>query len=93
MRENRGKLSTENLGNSHMTKAQQKFFHILDKNGHIDKQGMVLSQNPDRITVEFFSWLDGLPNGQKTFDQDAITTWRFYESEAAWQHAGNKVFA
>jgi hypothetical protein len=76
-----------------MRETQQKFFHTLDKRGQIDKQGMVLSQNPDRVTVEFFSWLDGLPNGQKTFDQADTTTWRFYDSKAAWQHAGDKVFA
>ncbi len=76
-----------------MIEARQKFFHILDQHGQIDKQGMVLSRRPNQVTVEFFSWLDGLPNGRKTFDQSAITTWRFYESEAAWQHAGDKVFA
>ena len=76
-----------------MKQSDQKFFHILDQRGQIDKQGMVLSCSPDRVTVEFFSWITGLPNGQQTFDQDAIKTWRFYQSKADWQHAGDKVFA
>ena len=49
--------------------------------------------SPDRVTVEFFSWLTGLPNGRQTFDQADISAWRFYDSKAAWQHAGDKVFA
>ena len=76
-----------------MKKSQKKFFHTLNENGQINKQGMVLSQSPDRLTVEFFSWLDGLPNGRQSFDQKDTTTWRFYNSKAAWQHAGDKVFA
>ena len=76
-----------------MTQTQQKFFHTLDQRGQIDKQGMVLSRSPGRVTVEFFSWLTGLPNGQQTFDQADTMTWRFYDSKAAWQHAGDKVFA
>ena len=78
-----------------MKQSDQKFFHILDRLGQIDKQGMVLNRNPntDRVTVEFFSWLDGTPNGRKTFDQAATKTWRFYQSKADWQHAGDKVFA
>jgi len=71
----------------------QKFFHTLDLQGNIEKQGEVISRNQNRITVEFFSWMDGLPNGQKSFDIEATKTWRFYESEAAWNHAGDKVFA
>lgn len=76
-----------------MTQTQQKFFHTLDQRGQIDKQGMVLSRSPGRVTVEFFSWLTGLPNGRQTFDQADISAWRFYDSKAAWQHAGDKVFA
>lgn len=76
-----------------MTQTQQKFFHTLDQRGQIDKQGMVLSRSPGRVTVEFFSWLTGLPNGRQTFDHADTTTWRFYDSKAAWQHAGDKVFA
>ena len=76
-----------------MKQSDQKFFHILDQRGQIDKQGMVLSQTPDRVTVEFFSWIDGLPNGRQTFGQAATKTWRFYQSKADWQHAGDKVFA
>jgi hypothetical protein len=76
-----------------MTTSTQKFFHTLDSQGHIEKQGEVISRNQNRITVEFFSWMDGLPNGQKSFDIEATKTWRFYESEAAWNRAGDKVFA
>ena len=76
-----------------MIKAQQKFFHTIGNDGQIDKQGVVLSRRPDQVTVEFFSWLDGLPNGRRTFDEESTTTWRFYESKAAWKHAGDKVFA
>ena len=78
-----------------MTQTQQRFFHTLDQRGQIDKQGMVLSRDPKRMTVqvEFFSWIDGLPNDQQTFDQADTMTWRFYDSKAAWQHAGDKVFA
>jgi hypothetical protein len=78
-----------------MRETQQKFFHTLDQRGQIDKQGMVLSRDPKRMTVqvEFFSWIDGLPNGQQTFDQVATETWRFYKSESDWKHAGDKVFA
>ena len=78
-----------------MIKAQQKFFHTIGKDGQIDKQGMVLSRDPKRMTVqvEFFSWIDGFPNGQQTFDQADTMTWRFYDSKAAWRHAGDKVFA
>lgn len=76
-----------------MTQTQQRFFHTLDQRGQIDKQGMVLSRSPGRVTVEFFSWLDGLPNGRQTFDQANTSAWRFYDSKAAWQHAGDKVFA
>lgn len=76
-----------------MIEARQKFFHTLDQRGQIDKQGMVLRRSPGRVTVEFFSWLTGLPNGRQTFDQADISAWRFYDSKAAWQHAGDKVFA
>ena len=76
-----------------MTQTQQKFFHTLDQRGQIDKQGMVLSRSPGRVTVKFFSWLTGLPNGSQTFDQADTSAWRFYDSKAAWQHAGDKVFA
>ena len=76
-----------------MTASTQKFFHTINKTGQIEKQGEVLSRNTDHVTVEFFSWIDGLPNGQKSFDIEATKTWRFYESESAWQHAGDKVFA
>jgi hypothetical protein len=69
------------------------FFHTLDKQGQIDKQGMILRQTPCFVTVEFFSWIDGLSNGQKTFDIHDIKTWRFYQSKAAWLDAGDKVFA
>ena len=78
-----------------MNETQKKFFHILDQHGLIDKQGMVLNRNlnTERVTVEFFSWLDGTPNGRQTFDQEATETWRFYKSEADWKRAGDKVFA
>jgi hypothetical protein len=76
-----------------MKQSDQKFFHIFNRRGQIDKQGMVLSCSPNRVTVEFFSWLDGTPNGRQTFDQEATETWRFYKSEADWKHAGDKVFA
>jgi hypothetical protein len=78
-----------------MNETQKKFFHILDQHGLIDKQGMVLNRNPntEQVTVEFFSWITGLSNGQQTFDQAATKTWRFYQSKADWQHAGDKVFA
>ena len=76
-----------------MRETQQKFFHTLDEHGKIDKQGMVLSQGQGRVKVQLFSWMDGLPNGQQTFDQADTTTWRFYDSKAAWLHAGEKVFA
>jgi predicted dithiol-disulfide oxidoreductase (DUF899 family) len=76
-----------------MKQTQQKFFHIIDQRGQIDKQGMVLSRSLDRVTVEFFSWLDGTPNGRQTFDQVATETWRFYKSDTDWKHAGDKVFA
>ena len=76
-----------------MNQTQQKFFHIIDQRGQIDKQGMVLSRSLDRVTVEFFSWLDGTPNGRQTFDQVATETWRLYKSESDWKHAGDKVFA
>ena len=75
-----------------MARRQQKFFHTLDTDGQIDKQGMVLSQTSSQVTVEFFSWLDGLPNGKQTFGQDETMTWHFYESKAEWQNAGDKVF-
>ena len=78
---------------TNMNQSDQKFFHTIDQSGKIEKQGMVLSRNPDRVTVEFFSWITGLPNGQQTFDQAATKTWRFYESKTAWQIAGDKVFA
>ena len=76
-----------------MTETQKKFFHTIGKDGQIDKQGIVLSRNPGRVTVEFFSWLTGLPNGRQTFDQSDTTAWRFYDSKAAWRNAGDKVFA
>ena len=76
-----------------MTETQQKFFHTIGKDGQIDKQGMVLSRNTGRVTVEFFSWLTGLPNGRQTFDQSDTTAWRFHDSKAAWLNAGDKVFA
>jgi len=76
-----------------MIEAQQKFFHTIGKDGQIEKQGMVLNRDPKRMTVEFFSWLTGLPNGQQTFYQADAMTWRFYDSEAAWKHAGDKEFS
>lgn len=76
-----------------MTEATQKFFHTINQTGQIEKQGMVLNRTPDRVTVQFFSWMTGDPNGTQTFDQSATKTWRFYESKAAWNHAGDKVFA
>ncbi len=76
-----------------MNKSNQKFFHTINQTGQIEKQGMVLNRNQDRVTVEFFSWIDGLPNGQKYFDPAETKTWRFYESESAWKNAGDKVFA
>lgn len=76
-----------------MTQTQQKFFHTIDEDGQINKQGMVLNRSSDRVTVEFFSWMTGLPNGQQTFDQADTSTWRFYDSKSAWLSAGDKVFA
>jgi hypothetical protein len=76
-----------------MIETRQKFFHTIGNDGQIDKQGVFLSRSPSRVTVEFFSWLTGLPNGRQTFDQADTMTWRFYDSKAAWQHAGDKVFA
>jgi len=69
------------------------FFHTLDKEGQIDKQGMILRQTPCFVTVQLFSWLSGLPNGQKTFNIYDTKTWRFYESKSEWLSAGDKVFA
>ena len=76
-----------------MTEATQKFFHTINKTGQIEKQGMVLNRTPDRVTAQFFSWITGDPNGTQTFEKDDTKTWRFYESQAAWNYAGDKVFA
>jgi hypothetical protein len=78
-----------------MTTETKKFFHTISQTSQIEKQGMVLSRDPKRMTVhvEFFSWMTGEPNGQQTFDEADTVTWRFYESKAAWNHAGDKVFA
>jgi hypothetical protein len=69
------------------------FFHTLDKQGQIDKQGMILRQTPGFVTVQLFSWLSGLPNGQKTFNIHDTKKWRFYESKLEWLSAGDKVSA
>ena len=76
-----------------MTTETKKFFHTISQTGQIEKQGMVLSRDQDRVTVQFFSWMTGEPNGTQTLDKDATKTWSFYESKAAWNHAGDKVFA
>ena len=78
-----------------MKQSQKKFFHIVDLDGNIDKQGAVVHCNPVscHVTVEFFSWIDGSPNGRKTFAESEMQKWRFYESEATWRNAGDKVFA
>lgn len=74
-----------------MRETQKKFFHTIDKHGQIMRQGIVLRQSQNRVTVEFFSWLTGFPNGQQTFNNDETTTWRFYESESAWRRVGDKL--
>jgi hypothetical protein len=75
-----------------MVKTGTKFFHTI-KLGQIDKQGAVVHRSPSGLVVQFFSWIDGRPNGSKqTFDVEDANTWRFYESKAAWIEAGNKVF-
>jgi hypothetical protein len=78
-----------------MNQSQNKFFHILDLDGKIDKQGMVVHRNHTscHATVQFFSWIDGLPNGRQTFAESEMRNWRFYQSKSAWLKAGDRVFA
>lgn len=76
-----------------MNESKPKFFHTINANGQIDKQGMILWANPSSVTVQLFSWIDGRPTNRQTFERQAMNTWRFYESKAEWLKAGANVFA
>lgn len=76
-----------------MSTKHKRFFHTMDEYGTIDKQGVVLSNSHGRVTVEFFSWIDGAPNGCQTFDQEDTNGWRFYDSQRSWLSAGDNVFS
>lgn len=76
-----------------MSSGQHKFFHTVDRQGHVDQQGMVLRRDDGKITVQLFSWLTGLPNGTQEFNESETQQWLFYCSEYAWRRAGDKVFS
>lgn len=74
-----------------MTTNQKRFFHILDERGNINMQGFVVEINQSRVTVEFFSWLDGEPNGRETLDEHEMSAWRFYDSQSEWLRAADSI--
>ena len=66
-----------------MATARMKFvgsyFHTLRDDGTIEKQGIVLERVEEGYyLVEWFSWLDGGPNGRSLVSLAMMQHWRFY---------------
>jgi hypothetical protein len=75
-----------------MRQEQAKFFHTVDEDGEIDKQGVVLERGNGRVVVELFSWITGEPTSEETFTELETARWKFYRTEKQWQDAGDKTF-
>ncbi len=55
------------------------YFHTLRDDGTIEKQGVVVERVEEGYyLVEWFSWMDGSPNGRSLFYLAAMQHWRFY---------------
>ena len=61
------------------TKFVGTYFHTLRGDGSIEKQGIVLERVEEGYyMVEWFSWLDGDPNGRSLVSLGMMHDWRFY---------------
>lgn len=68
-----------------------KYFHSVEE-GKINWQGKILAELPGSMyQIQLFSWLDGGATSQRLVTLADMRNWLFYETNAAWVAAGDKV--
>ncbi len=58
-------------------------------------QGYIAEELGMSYLVQWFSWLDGAPNGSQLFTKSQMSRygWTFYDNEADWHSAGQMMVA
>lgn len=69
-----------------------RYFHTRDDGRKGRRQGKVTSGiGPGVYLVQWFSWLDGAPNGEAVVAAGDMVGWSFWQSVADWRDAGDDL--
>jgi hypothetical protein len=64
------------------------WFHSLDKKGHVEWQGQILSRpEPGVYLVQLYEWIVGSPSNQQLVKFGDMKNWLFYENAEAMNYS------
>ena len=64
------------------------WFHSLDENGHVNRQGQILARpEPGIYLVQLYEWLVGSPSNQQLVAFKDMKNWLFYEDNESMNYS------
>lgn len=70
------------------------WFHSHDDNGSLNWQGQIVGRTKNgMLLVQLYEWGFGYPSEKRAVDQEEITKWSLYSTNAKMREAGNNYLA